>query len=50
VRIEHAGVELTVIGRVTDNVSSEGMGVEFISMETKDRVILERWLGEKSNR
>src|SRR5258708_2302409 len=46
VRIEHAGVELTVIGRVTDNVSSEGMGVEFISMETKDRVILERWLGE----
>jgi hypothetical protein len=48
--IEHAGVELTAIGRVTDNVSSEGMGVEFIEMEPKDRAILEKWLTEKSNR
>jgi hypothetical protein len=48
-RIEHAGVELTAIGRVTDNVPSDGMGVEFISMETKDRAILEKWLADKSS-
>jgi hypothetical protein len=49
-RIEHAGVELTAIGRVTDNVSSEGMGIEFIEMEPRDRAILEKWLAEKSSR
>jgi hypothetical protein len=49
VRIEHAGVELTAIGRVTDNVSSEGMGVEFIEMEPRDRAVLEKWLTEKSS-
>jgi hypothetical protein len=47
VRIEHAGVELTAIGRVTDNVSPEGMGVEFIEMEPKDRAILEKWLADE---
>jgi hypothetical protein len=50
VRIEHAGVELTAIGRVTDNVSSEGMGIEFIEMEPKDRAMLEKWLDEKASR
>jgi len=47
VRIEHAGVELTAIARVTDNVSPEGMGVEFIEMEPKDRAILEKWLADE---
>jgi hypothetical protein len=46
VRIEHSGVEFTAIGRVTDNVSAEGMGVEFIEMKPKDRAILEKWLDE----
>jgi hypothetical protein len=50
VRIEHAGVELTAVGRVTHNVLSEGMGIEFIDMEAKDRAILEKWLAEKSSR
>ena len=50
VRIEHSGVEFTAIGRVTDNVTAEGMGVEFIEMESKDRAILEKWLAEKSGR
>jgi hypothetical protein len=48
VRIEHAGAEFTAIARVTDNVSSEGMGVEFVEVEPKDRAILEKWLAEKS--
>jgi hypothetical protein len=47
VRIEHAGVELMAVGRITDNVSPEGMGVEFIEIEPKDRAILEKWLADE---
>jgi hypothetical protein len=47
VRIEHAGAEFTAIGRVTDNVSPEGMGVEFVEIEPKDRAILEKWLADE---
>ena len=48
VRIEHAGAEFTAVGRVTDNVSAIGMGVEFVEVEPKDRAILEKWLpGER---
>ena len=50
VSIEHARVEFTAIGRVTDNVTGEGMGIEFIEIEPKDRAILEKWLAEKSSR
>ena len=50
VRIEHAREEFTAIGRVTDNINAEGMGVEFMEMEPKDRAILGKWLAEKSSR
>ena len=50
VRIEHSRAEFTAIGRVTDNVTAEGMGVEFIEMEPSDRAILEKWLAEKPSR
>ena len=49
-RIEHAGVEFTAIGRVTDNVTAEGMGIEFIEMGPSDRAILKKWLDGKSSR
>ena len=49
VRIEHARAEFTAIARVTDNVTAEGMGIEFIEMEPSDRATLEKWLGEKSS-
>ncbi len=50
VRIEHHGAEFTAVGRVTHNVS-EGMGIEFIEMNPKDRAILKNWLAnEKVNR
>ena len=49
VRIEHARAEFTAIARVTDNVTAEGMGIEFIETEPNDRAILEKWLGEKSS-
>src|SRR5437588_4099138 len=50
VRIEHAGAEFTAIGRVTDNVSSEGIGVEFVDVEAKDRAILDKWLADEKSR
>ena len=51
VRIEHNGAEFTAVGRVTDNVSAIGMGIEFVEVEAKDRKTLEKWLaGERSSR
>ena len=47
VRIEHAGAEFTAIGRVTDNVTTEGMGVEFIEVDSSNRAILEKWLADE---
>ena len=47
VRIEHAGAEFTAIGRVTANVTAQGMGVQFIEMEPKDRAILESWIAQE---
>jgi hypothetical protein len=48
--IERAGVEFTAAARVTDNVFSEGMGVEIIEMEPKDRAVLEKWVAEEESR
>jgi hypothetical protein len=47
VRITHLGEEFTAIGRVTDNVRPDGMGLEFVEMEPKDRAILEKWLADE---
>ena len=47
VRITHRGEDFAAIGRVTDNVSAEGMGVEFIEVEPKDRAILDKWLADE---
>ncbi len=49
VRIEHARAVFAAIARVTDNVTAEGMGIEFVEMEPRDRAILEKWLREKSS-
>jgi hypothetical protein len=49
VDITHAGAEFTAIGRVTDNLTAEGMGVEFIEMEPNDRAILEKWLADEKS-
>jgi hypothetical protein len=46
-RIEHSGAEFIAVGRVTDNVSAIGMGIEFVEVESKDRSILYKWLPEK---
>ena len=46
VLIMHSGSEFIATGRVTDNVTAEGMGVKFIEMEPRDRAILENWLAQ----
>lgn len=45
VRIKHRGDEFAAVARVTDNVSPQGMGLEFLAVQAKDRAILEKWLG-----
>ena len=45
VRIAYAGSDFAAVGMVTDNVSSEGMGIEFFEIGPKDRAIIEAWLG-----
>jgi hypothetical protein len=47
VRIMNAGAEFTAIAKVTDNVTAEGMGIEFVEIEPKDRAILEKWLSHE---
>jgi hypothetical protein len=46
--ISYRGLEFKAVGRVTENVSAEGMGVEFIEVEPNDRAILDKWLGKRS--
>jgi len=46
--IMHSGSEFIATGRVTDNVTAEGMGVEFIEMQPRDRAVLENWLAQSS--
>jgi hypothetical protein len=44
VRIQHAGANFKAIARVTENVSTEGMGIEFVEIGPDDRAALQKWL------
>lgn len=50
VRIKHGSDEFTAVARVTDNVSPQGMGLEFLEVQPKDRAILEKWLADEQTR
>src|SRR5579864_7185603 len=50
VRIKHGSDEFTAVARVTDNVSPQGMGLEFLEVQPKDRAILEKWLADERAR
>src|SRR5438105_11450602 len=50
VRIRHSGADFAATGDVTNNITSEGMGVEFIQIAPKDRAIMESWLGLTTGR
>lgn len=45
-RITHSDSEVTALGEVTDNVTPEGMGVEFTGMEPQDRALRQTWLDQ----
>jgi hypothetical protein len=47
-RITHRGATFAAFGCVTyASAAAEGMGIAFGEIETKDRAILDTWLGEK---
>jgi hypothetical protein len=46
-RITHRGATFAAFGWVADASAAEGMGIAFGRIETKDRAILDTWLGEK---
>jgi PilZ domain len=50
VRIKHGSDEFKAVARVTDNVSPQGMGLEFLEVQPKDRAILEKWLANEQAR
>lgn len=45
VRIAYAGSDFAARGIVTENINSEGMGIEFIDIERHHEATLEAWLG-----
>lgn len=45
VRIRSSGEVFAAVGRITGNISSEGMGIEFREIMPSDRATLEKWLG-----
>jgi hypothetical protein len=46
-RITHRGATFAAFGCVAYASAAEGMGIAFGRIETKDRAILDTWLGEK---
>ena len=50
VRIKHGSDEFTAVARVTDNVTPQGMGLEFLDVQPKDRAVLEKWLADEQGR
>jgi PilZ domain-containing protein len=45
VRIAYAGADFAALGSVTQNITRDGMGIEFVEIEPRDRAIIEKWLG-----
>jgi hypothetical protein len=56
VRITYSGSDFAAIGKVTGYITPEGMGIEFLAIESKDQAIIEEWLmlenarGHRGNR
>lgn len=45
VRIAYAGSDFAATGSVTDNITREGMGIEFVEIEPRHQATIEAWLG-----
>ena len=47
-KIANSRANFSAVGKVTHNLSDEGMGIEFIQVEAKDQAVLEEWLAAAS--
>lgn len=47
VQIISAGKEFSAIGKVTANINSEGMGIQFVQIDLNNLAVIEKWLGFK---
>jgi len=45
VRIAYAGADFAATGSVTENITREGMGIEFVEIEPEHRATIVEWLG-----
>ena len=45
VRIRHSGADFAAVGRITGNLSAEGMGIEFVHIQPRYKTIIQEWLG-----
>jgi len=45
VRIAYGGADFAAIGSVTQNITRDGMGIEFVEIEPRDQETIEKWLG-----
>jgi hypothetical protein len=45
IRITYSGSDFAAIGTVTDDITAEGMGIEFDAIEPRNQAIIEEWLG-----
>lgn len=50
VRIRCSGTDFAATGKVTANITPEGMGIEFLEIRPNDRAIIEEWLDPKPRR
>jgi len=47
-KISNSKSNFSAVGDVTHNLFDEGMGIEFVQVEGKDKAVLEEWLAEAS--
>ena len=47
-KISNSKSNFSAVGDVTHNLFEEGMGIEFVQVEGKDKAVLEEWLAEAS--
>ena len=47
VRLRHSGADFAAVGKITGNVTTEGMGIEFVHIQPRNQAIIQQWLGYK---
>lgn len=47
VRITSSGKEFSAIGRVTGNINIQGMGIQFVEIDSHNQAVIENWLDLK---